>query len=1708
MGGGKLFVVISIILLSLNFISSGAYGVKIGSDDANSSFGVNMEAPAVSTFNNNTATVNDSQYWMGMGAINTTQMEDNSGTLNILESWITGFGNGIWCALAGCTMAGDIDMGGNDLLDINQLITSDGSKIRLGTDLGFVGFDQAMVIQTNQVLGAGTVTHSLLDAQGGKVIEAWQSGKNNSAGFHRNSYLVFGDQGSTNGTFLTNAIEVWEAYGIEPEYDYDTANQGAALGVQYGIETQKLHLHDTLGEGEFSGEGAFKWLGRDGTDFDIYDVPLHLKIPRQENVTFGIGDVTLFDIGWGATPAGTLPPPPFTKSGDETGSNLREWSVRNDARCNSNPCARAKGGNGGDIRGMDYNFTTLNISAMDLSLWYGSDNMDSGDGDGFTILMNNNEGSGWVVLFNDTTTNADISPPIFQNYSVPGTMENKTVVTLRFNHYAEGTGEESFVDNIKINGTAGTPVVIEVTRNDARIEFGGSTYSNANCEIYYNDSEGVLEIGRDPNCAVEIYNATFTNINVGSQNVTGDLIVEGNVTADYFIGDGSLLTGVGGGMFETDGSYIYNLTTSGLGIGIVPDSYLLHLNHTDEAVLKIGVDEDTGIAGIRIGVGDYGSHVLTYEPDAYEALLWEAPNSNYGLYFWDDASLSIDTDNKNALLTVAGDGWFEDNITTEEAIISEADMFCNATSCYNLASLLNNTEGSSFFEQYQVNKIRVKNYTQDIIAAGFIVNDSLQTGITEYALDGVDINKRGGHLTIFDDEATSATTHRVHLAMDTDTSEGGGFLQLWNNSGDSVMLLSAFQDSYILSEKLGIGTESPDAALTVQSTSVGSLGDVVFEGSGINDATFTGVPTIPSTFRVEIDGLNTSAGGIVTYSYPFLNTTNQLGNYNSTDNLTFQPEEELDADMDYIYDWRLDGSSIMPLIMPLSGGSNTTYTKDYSSAARTPVLTNATYNSTGGHDSLGGYDLTGVNSRILLGTDTITDAMVDGSNGGASFEFWAKPGQQSNTYMFDSEGAIQLSTGQSGSNVRFTSRLYTPTVYSINTGYSYPIDQWHHVVFIWNATNQSIYVNGQHAVSGVGAIPVQDGLGGRKAYLGANWNFGTGNTWNGSISEFNIYSRKLSADQILALYQNRTNDIVNTELFSNQNWSYQTYKGNATTEGESLGISNTIEIDVSKVSDFTSLGGYTYPFLDTGNPDGDYNSTFNISITPQEDVDTTATYCYDWRLEGSSFYQLLAPFEEDTGGQNTTDYSSNGNNGTIIGATYNATDGFDGGGAFELNADDARINFGSGASFDTGNQGPFTAMLWYYPYSLVDYGGLINKESTARTAYSYILGMRSTGKLTAFDTSSFKNDIGAATLTVGEWNHVAYVITSTRVYFYINGALNSDVPFSYSDTAAHEIIVGDWWAAGDATARGLFDDIRWINKSVNADFIEDVYTNRTDLIDANELSAGQNWNAQTYKWNATVTEEVLDSTNNITIDVSKRSEFIGSVAKNDTFKWYKNEVLQYNNVEMTGLNQPLSDNIQVRFDSTTDHTMGVNWSVITQPEIMFKILNRSGSTEFLINSFGYVGIGVENPTYPLVVNKTNGGISAWFSGAIYTNGTYYGSEVYDKQAGGNVWDWIKDSRYYEQLDGKIDHRKFYGGEVIYYKDVNDPIILPSGEITYNLIPMDVKNAEKETEVIRQGLFETHRDLVANATRIEEIDVQVGSIEKELCKMNPRNKVFC
>ena len=165
-----------------------------------------------------------------------------------------------------------------------------------------------------------------------------------------------------------------------------------------------------------------------------------------------------------------------------------------------------------------------------------------------------------------------------------------------------------------------------------------------------------------------------------------------------------------------------------------------------------------------------------------------------------------------------------------------------------------------------------------------------------------------------------------------------------------------------------------------------------------------------------------------------------------------------------------------------------------------------------------------------------------------------------------------------------------------------------------------------------------------------------------------------------------------------------------------------------------------------------------------------------------------------------------------------------------------------------------------------------------------------------------------------------------------------------------------------------------------------------------------------------------------------------------------------------------------------------------------------------------LGINTTTPSYPVEVNSEINGISIYALGNISATGYNTRTSVYNKDQG-SALDKIKDSDYYKDEKGEIDHSKFYGyvGEIMTV-DYDQPVYINKTvqdhektievfnevtgelEITYpfNTTVMELTypytKAEEqvsltmEIDVLRQALYELSEDH-------KELQIEVNKLKK-------------
>ena len=270
-------------------------------------------------------------------------------------------------------------------------------------------------------------------------------------------------------------------------------------------------------------------------------------------------------------------------------------------------------------------------------------------------------------------------------------------------------------------------------------------------------------------------------------------------------------------------------------------------------------------------------------------------------------------------------------------------------------------------------------------------------------------------------------------------------------------------------------------------------------------------------------------------TYVVINSTNGTNNTNENITLWYFPYGNDTTSIKNITNWYMNGASIAVLNMPFEGGSNSTWTKDYSGRGNNGNVTGATWNSTGGYDGKGAYLFDGIDDYINLSSTQTLNLSSDMSMSAwlyrksdvpAGIYFgivskWDLNNKRSYTMMLRDDEKFQCGiSGDGGAAAQYT-YCYSSDIIGLNS--------WSHLACSYNhLTNKSdIYVNGTKksatCVYGASSIFTASSA---DVLIGAQVN-ATGLTrfFNGTIDDVIIFNRSLTADQILLLYQNQTDKI-------------------------------------------------------------------------------------------------------------------------------------------------------------------------------------------------------------------------------------------------------------------------------------------------------------------------------------------------------------------------------------------------------------------------------------------------------------------------------------------------------------------------------------------------------------------------------------------------------
>jgi len=561
-------------------------------------------------------------------------------------------------------------------------------------------------------------------------------------------------------------------------------------------------------------------------------------------------------------------------------------------------------------------------------------------------------------------------------------------------------------------------------------------------------------------------------------------------------------------------------------------------------------------------------------------------------------------------------------------------------------------------------------------------------------------------------------------------------------------------------------------------------------------------------------------------------TTENLTAYVAVSDVNFDP-------ITLIHDWRINGTSIAVVNMnfDLNNSAGTNKTKDYSMYGNNGTLGagNAapTWNAAGGWGSTGAHSFDG-GDYIDLGNP----ATLPSGTSPRTMCVWAKP------TTVDSNFRWAVAYGTAGSSQAMFIGLNSATLYvggysnDITVSNFWTAGVWKHICLAYDGTTATVYINGAYNTSAAKTWNLAQNT----AYIGRQ--VSGSEYWIGAIDEVRIYNRSLSAQQVAAIYANRSDLIVSQDLSIGQNWTDCVTPNDGLLEGN-MTCSNAVYIQ-SHAPTLTSV------ILNSTT--GANTTSENLTAYPQNPYDINddnISYAHDWRINNNSIAVLNMNFDvnNSAGTGKTRDYSIFGNNGTLgtttAAPTWNATGGMNGTGAYMFDGGDY-INIPASTTFDTQRL-TLSARVYASSY---DQQGHIFEKGDVNTQYSFFFYDAGAGEFYFRTVNSVgtQNDLYDTSANLGitnnAWHHIVATYDGSYKRIYVDGVERKNA--SYTETLRTGLGTAERIGAYGGGSPSFFfngkiDNLVVYNRSLSAEQIAALYNNRSDLIVTQELAVLQNW---------------------------------------------------------------------------------------------------------------------------------------------------------------------------------------------------------------------------------------------------------------------------
>lgn len=398
--------------------------------------------------------------------------------------------------------------------------------------------------------------------------------------------------------------------------------------------------------------------------------------------------------------------------------------------------------------------------------------------------------------------------------------------------------------------------------------------------------------------------------------------------------------------------------------------------------------------------------------------------------------------------------------------------------------------------------------------------------------------------------------------------------------------------------------------------------------------------------------------------------------------------------------------------------------------------------------------------------------------------------------------------------VRFYHEGLSPSTY---TDYDYPddipLDTWQNFVFTYNGTHTTIYVNGT-----IGSVAARTGNITTNNYNllvggGANGAYFT----NGTLDDFAVWNRSLSADEVLELYNGQYQELnVSTRSCSDSNCSGTPWNNTYTSSPQVLEEDNNTYFQY-KTDLYGSIGSSPYLYNLTINyttspviPNNPPNVTLN---SPANNTNLTSNYAlFNYSIDDvdiDPYTKLLMHFD-GTNGQNTTT-DEFGNNVTMHGNSVLTTSDYVFGNASVNFSGDAGdyVSVAGSSDWDFGI-GDFTIDWWEYRRDGTATEGPLARDNVTNPPWLLGYSQGTTQiRIYMYNTSLWDMASGRklGDLLLNQWVHYAVVRSGNDFYAFQNGTLQSTWTSSLGiHPSSGDMIIG--MLQGSHMFNGTIDELR------------------------------------------------------------------------------------------------------------------------------------------------------------------------------------------------------------------------------------------------------------------------------------------------------------